>query len=182
MLSPLLCQKQPLPFKFLILEFESHQIIKTGFWSNPVGLTQLEEYNLPPYIYSYVILFNLTLSVCFCLAGHAQQLAYLCAVGGRDCWGIEQGQGRLSFQVHCIKGPSARPSWNVVVKRLREQMRNRSSSLPFPSVGENSAFWGGKDGGAWNTVFFARLTARKVGRPVLAEPWQRVFSIPVSSD
>lgn len=144
MLPPLLCQKQPLPFKILILEFESHQIIKTGFWSNPVGLTQLEEYNLPPYIYSYVILFNLTLSVCFCLAGHAQQLAYLCAVGGRDCWGTEQGQGRLSFQVHCIKGPSARPSWNVVVNRLREQMRNRSSSLPFPSVGENSAFWGGK--------------------------------------
>lgn len=63
-------QKQSLPFKILLLEFESHQIIKTGVWSNRVGLTQLEEYNLTPYIYSYIILFNLTFSVCFCHAGH----------------------------------------------------------------------------------------------------------------
>jgi len=47
-------------------------------------------------------------------------------------------------------------------------MRNRSSSLPFPSVGENSAFWGGKM--EVPEIQFARLTARKVGRPVLAEP------------
>lgn len=57
-------QMQSLPFKILLLEF------KTGVWSNRVGLTQLEEYNLTPYIYSYIILFNLTFSVCFCHAGH----------------------------------------------------------------------------------------------------------------
>lgn len=165
MLSPLMCQKQPLPFKILLLEFESHQIIKTRVWSNPVGLTQLEEYNLAPYIYSYIILFNLTLSVCFYHAGHMQQLRHQAGLG----------QAQLSGTTH------QRPICQAFPKRLAEQTQRANEEQKFflaiSFSRRKQHLLGGKDGSAWNTLFSLQGSGQEKLGGLICQSLEKEYSI-----